>query len=98
MLASLTFIVWNVGTRTPLELVSDIRRAGRDARAFFLGLIAFAVGLIFIVAALVLVLPAIGVDADVWPTLVLMFVVALAIELLVGPALRRIAAGQARTN
>jgi hypothetical protein len=56
-----------------------------------LGLIAFAVGTIFMVASLVLILPAIGVDADVWPTLVLMFVVALAIELLVGPAVRGLA-------
>ncbi len=94
MLASLAFIVWNVGTRSPIMLVNDIRRAGRNPRTIILGAIAFAVGLIFIVAALVLVLAIVDFEAELWPTLVLMFLVALAIELLIGPDVRRIATGE----
>ncbi len=94
MLASLAFIVWNVGTRSPIMLLNDIRQTGRNPRAIFLGAIAFAVGLIFIVAGLVLVLAIVDFEAELWPTLVLMFLVALAIELLIGPDVRRIATGE----
>ncbi len=91
-LAALAFIVWNVGTRSPLALARDVRRAIRSPRGIFLGLISFAIGLIFVVAALVLVLPAIvDFETDLWLTLVLMFLVALAIELLIGPDVRRLA-------
>ncbi len=90
--------MWNVGTRSPLALARDIQRAARAPRTIFLGLIAFAVGLIFVIAALVLVLPAIvDFDTDLWVTLVLMFLVALAIELLIGPDLRRLATGEDTT-
>ena len=98
MLASLAFIVWNVGTRSPLSLVHDIRRTGRNPRALFLGAIAFAVGTIFIVAALVLVLAIVDFEAELWPTLVLMFLVALAIELLIGDDVRRLATGEKRAS
>jgi hypothetical protein len=75
-------------------LAHDIRRAGRNPRALFLGAIAFAVGTIFIVAALVLVLAIVDFEAELWPTLVLMFLVALGIELLIGPDVRRLAMGE----
>ena len=94
MLVSLAFIVWNVGTRSPITLINDLRRTGRNPRAIFLGAIAFAVGTIFIVAGLVLVLAIVDFEAELWPTLVLMFLVALAIELLIGPDVRRIATGE----
>ncbi len=75
----------------------DVRRSLRAPRAIFLGLIAFAIGLIFIVAALVLVLPAVvDFETDLWLTLVLLFLVALAIELLIGPDVRRLATRQDR--
>jgi hypothetical protein len=61
-----------------------------------LGTIAFIVGLIFIVAALVLVIAVVDFEADLWPTLILTFFVALAIELLVGPDVRRLATGENR--
>lgn len=94
MLASLAFIVWNVGTRSPMMLLDDLRRTGRNPRTIFLGAIAFVVGTIFIVAGLVLVLAIVDFEAELWPTLVLMFLVALAIELLIGPDVRRIATGE----
>jgi hypothetical protein len=86
--------VWNVGTRTPLALLRDIRRAAGELRAIFAGFVSLLVGLIFVAAAAVLILPALANPAtDFIPLEIFTFIVALMLEHLVGDDLRRLGGG-----
>ncbi|MGP6158782.1 MAG: hypothetical protein ACLPYS_14970 [Vulcanimicrobiaceae bacterium] len=94
VLDTLALIVWNVGTRTPLTLLRDMRRAAGEPRAIFAGLVSLLVGLIFVAAAAVLVLPAVADPvADFIPLEIFTFLVALLLEHLVGNDLRRLGGG-----
>jgi hypothetical protein len=92
VLSTLAFVVWNVGTRTPLEVLRDLRQGFRSPRVLFAGAVSVVVGFIFIVAATVLLVPAIADPAsDFAPAEIFTFVVALAIEHLIGNDLRSLA-------
>jgi hypothetical protein len=89
VLDTLAFALWNVGSRTPLELLADARRAFTDARALFGSVVAIAIGFVFVAAATVLVVPALADPAHEFvPIEFLTLVVALALDYLVGNDLR----------
>lgn len=91
-LDTFAFVVWNVGTRPPLAVLRDLRRALGDARKLAIGTLAALVGFIFVVAASVLVAPVVADPAhDLTLVELFTFLVALALEYLVGDTLRTIA-------
>lgn len=93
VLETLAFVVWNVGTRSPLAVLRAMRTAANRPRALATGAVAALVGLIFIAAATVLLLPAIAdLEADFVPTELGTLLVALALELLIGNDLRSLTA------
>jgi hypothetical protein len=94
VLDTLAFVVWNVGTRSPLEVIAAVRRALPAGRSLFAGILSGLVGLIFVVAAGVLLLPAIAVpQIDFVPAELFTLLVALALEHLIGNDLRALAGG-----
>jgi hypothetical protein len=98
VLDAAALIVWNIGTRSPATLLRDLQTALRDARALFVGTLSVLVGLVFVAAATVLVLPVLpDPDRQLVPVEIFTFVVALGIELLVGDDVRRVAAGRSRS-
>ncbi len=96
-LDTLGFVVWNVGTRPPLAVVRDIRRAFKDGRSLLDGIVATLVGFIFVTAASVLLIPAIADPArNLALAELFAFLVALVLEHLVGDDVRAFAGARAR--
>lgn len=97
MLETLALVVWNVGSRSPIGVVRDARKALMKPQAIVAGLLALVVGLIFVAAATVLLLPAVP-NPQVYfaPVQICTLLIALAIEFLIGADLRRIAGGRTR--
>ncbi len=94
VLDTLAFVVWNVGTRSPLEVIAAVRRALLARRPLFAGILSGLVGLIFVTAASVLLLPAISApQIDFVPAELFTLLVALALEHLIGNDLRALAGG-----
>jgi hypothetical protein len=92
VLDTLAFVVWNVGTRSPLELMAAVRTAFRERRSLFAGIVSALVGFIFVTAATVLLLPAIAApDIDFVPAELFTLLVALVLEHLIGNDLRTLA-------
>lgn len=90
-LDTLAFVVWNVGTRPPLAVVRDIRRGFGSPRILARGTLVALVGAILVVAACVLVAPAIRGASEFSAGVGLFIViVALALEALVGEDLRAV--------
>jgi hypothetical protein len=89
VLETLSFIVWNIGTRSPIAVIRDIAAAIGDSRKIVTGLARAVIGFIFISAAVVLLLPAL-VDpvVDFLPAELFTLLVALAIEHLIGNDVR----------
>jgi hypothetical protein len=88
----LAFIVWNVGTRSPLGVLRDVRAALGNARRLFTGIVCALVGFIFISAATVLMLPVIADPyVDFLPAQLFTLLVALAVEHLIGNDVRALA-------
>ncbi|MDQ2858321.1 MAG: hypothetical protein M3R53_06675 [Candidatus Eremiobacteraeota bacterium] len=99
VLETLAFVVWNVGTRSPLRVLRDVRASLRDVRAFVTGLVCALVGFIFIAAATVLLLPAIAdPPADFIPVEIGTLLIALATEHLIGNDLRTLAGARRQPN
>jgi hypothetical protein len=91
-LETLAFIVWNIGTRSPIGVLRDARAALRDGRKLFAGIICTIVGFIFIVAASILIVPiCVDPDVDFLPAELFTLLVALAIEHLIGNDVRALA-------
>lgn len=91
-LETLAFIVWNVGTRSPLTVLRDVRAALGDGRKLFAGVISALVGFIFISAATVLILPVVlDPEVDFLPAELFTLLVALALEHLIGNDVRALA-------
>ncbi len=91
-LDTLAFVVWNVGTRPPLAVVRDIWRAARDVRTLVAGAVAAIVGFIFVIAATVLLIPAVAnPPRDLALVELFTFLVALVLEHIVGNDLRALA-------
>ena len=99
VLDMLAFVVWNIGTRTPLALLRDLRRGLHDARVALIGAISFLVGLIFITAATVLLSPAIAdLERDFLPVELFTLLVGLALEHVVGDDLRALSGSRDKTG
>jgi hypothetical protein len=54
---TLAFLVWNLSTRSPLQLLRDLGNGFRRPGSFIRGTIAFAVGLLLLAGSLSLLLP-----------------------------------------
>ncbi len=95
VLDTLAFVVWNVGTRSPFDLLVAVRGALRRRRSLVAGFVSALVGFIFVTAATVLLLPAIAApEIDFVPAELFTLLVALALEHLVGNDLRALAGTQ----
>jgi hypothetical protein len=93
-LEALALIVWNVGTRSPMTVARDVRRAFAHGDGLFAGCVSLAIGAIFIAAAVVLVIPVLSPELDDFvPVEVFTFLVAIALEYLVGNDVRRLVGG-----
>jgi hypothetical protein len=89
VLETLALCVWNVGTRSLQATLADMARALRSPRALASGIFSALVGLVFVAAAVVLLIPAVSeLDGDFVPLMIYTFVAALVIEFLVGNDLR----------
>lgn len=89
VLETLAFIVWNIGTRSPIGVLRDVRAALGDGRKLFAGIVCTIVGFIFIVAAAILIVPICAdPDVDFLPAELFTLLVALAIEHLIGNDVR----------
>jgi hypothetical protein len=98
VLETLALVIWNIGTRSPAAVLRDVRRA-REKRSIALGVASFLVGLTFVAAATVLLLPAVPDKLDLLvPTEIFTFLVALGLEYLVGDDLRSLIGASARAN
>jgi hypothetical protein len=96
-LETLALVVWNVGTRPPWNMLRDVRASIRSPRALLAGFVSLSVGLIFVAAATILLVPAVPDPvAHFVPVLIFTFLIALAIEALVGNDLRRLGGGGTR--
>lgn len=99
VLETLALVVWNVGTRSPLQVLRDLRAALGIPRAIFAGFVAFAIGVIFVAAGTILLIPAIpNPRVYLVPAEIFTFLVALGIEFLIGNDLRRLAGGRTRSS
>lgn len=84
--------MWNVGTRSPATVVRDVLAALRSPKALAAGAFSAFVGMLFVAAATVMLLPIADAAAtDFVPLSIYTFVTALAVELLVGNDLRAVA-------
>jgi hypothetical protein len=98
VLETLALAIWNVGTRSPAAVLRDVRRA-RETRSLAMGVGTFLVGLIFVAAATVLLLPAVPNKIDLLvPTEIFTFLVALGLEYIVGEDLRSLFGSRARVS
>jgi hypothetical protein len=92
VLDTLAFTVWNIGTRSPVAVVAAVRTALRLRRSLVAGIVSALVGLIFVTAAAVLLLPAIALpQTDFIPAELFTLLVGLGLEHLVGNDLRALA-------
>ncbi len=84
-------MIWNIGTRSPAALLRDLRRSTSSGRGIIFGFASFVVGLLFVAAATVLLLPAVPDTLDLLvPTEIFTFLIALGIEYLIGNDLRKL--------
>jgi uncharacterized RDD family membrane protein YckC len=54
---TLAFLVWNLSTRSPLQVLRDVANGVRSPGTLFRGTISFAVGLLLLLGSLSLLLP-----------------------------------------
>jgi len=91
VLDTLAFSIWNVGTRSPATVLRDVRLRLRDRTALATGALRGTIGFIFLVAGTILLWPAVADPAsDFSATEIFAFLVALGLEHLIGPDVRRI--------
>lgn len=90
VLDALAFTVWDVGTRPPGQLVRDVARGARRRRSFGFGAIRFLIGLALLVLAGLAVRPVASREAVFTIVETGTLLVALLVEALVGPDLRRL--------
>lgn len=96
VLDACAFVIWDVGTRAPLRLLSDIRTGLRRPLSIRRGAVRFAVGLAAVFAAAAIAMPVAARVGDVTVVEFLTLIAALAVEQLVGPDLRRYQLGVKR--
>jgi len=88
--ASLTLIIWDIGTRSPAQLLSDIGKATSNPRVLVVGTVRFLIGLVFVVVSVTLMFFAVPENEFSRYTLyeIGAFITALAVELLIGDDMR----------
>jgi hypothetical protein len=86
---ALAFVVWDVGTRPPRDLVRDVARGARVPAVLARGLLRFVVGCALLCAGLAVARPAIPTLRAFTFIETGMLIAALLVETLVGPDLRR---------
>ena len=91
VLETLAFAIWNVGSRSPLDVVRDAYRTVRERRGIFTGIVALAIGLVFVAAGTILLQPALPSERDAMPIELATFLIALALERTIGGDLRALA-------
>ncbi len=92
VLETLAFVVWNLGSRSPLDVARDAYRALRTRRGLFSGIVALAIGLLFVAAATILLQPALNdPDRDFMPVELATFLIALGLDRLIGSDVRGLA-------
>ena len=92
VLETLAFAVWNVGSRSPIDVLRDAYRAIRERRGLFSGIVALAIGGVFVAAATILLQPAIADPVrDFVPVELATFLIALALDQVIGGDLRALA-------
>lgn len=86
---ALAFVVWDVGTRPPLQLARDVARGTRVPAKLARGLLRFAIGCALLLLAALVARP--GMPTLRAFTLIEtgMLIAALIVENLIGPDLRR---------
>lgn len=89
LLDALAFVVWDVGTRPPLTLAADVRRAFAARHGLVAGTLRFACGLALLMLAALVVGPSMPDRRTFTLTETAMLVAALLVEQLIGPDLRR---------
>jgi hypothetical protein len=91
LLHALAFIIWDIGTRPPARLLADIRGAASSLRALARALWQFVLGLAILCAGAMLMLSVTVVDVrrDFAVLEGIAVLAGLAIEMLLGPSLRR---------
>ena len=85
---ALAFIVWDVGTRPPTQLVRDVVRGVQSPQPFARGLIRLALGVALLFLAAVVARPAIPTLRAFMLIETGMLIAALLVENLIGPDLR----------
>lgn len=90
VLDALALTIWDVGTRPPSQLVRDVTRGGRRPRSLAAGLIRFLAGAGLLILAGVIARPVIPSKAVFTIVETGSLLVALLVEALIGPDLRRL--------
>ncbi|MFN2460232.1 MAG: hypothetical protein ABR591_06055 [Candidatus Velthaea sp.] len=88
MLETIAFAVWDVGTRSPVRLIADVRAGVRQPVSFRRGCFRFLVGIIALSGAAILTAPAVPRSGQWALLLALTLIAALLVEQLIGPDLR----------
>jgi hypothetical protein len=84
--------VCNIAARSPLRVLADVRRALRNPRAIFAAAAAAVIGLLFLGAGALLLMPAMpDPPRDFGAIELLTLLVGLALDALVGEDVRRLA-------
>ncbi len=88
--AAVGFIIWDIGTRSPAQVVSDVFCAAHDPRRMIGGLARFSAGLVFVLISIGLIFFAIpSIEAPRYTLYQIgTFIIALLIEVLVGDDVR----------
>ena len=86
---ALAFVIWDVGTRPPLRLASDVARGVRVPRSLVLGVVRFFAGAGLLVLGGVIARPAMPSLRAFTIIETVMLIAALLVEQLIGNDLRR---------
>jgi cytosine/uracil/thiamine/allantoin permease len=88
LLDTAALVIWNIGTRSPVHLLADVRAGLHERSAVVRGLVRLAAGALALTAAVAVSAPVATRVADFTIIECWALVIALVIEQLVGPGLR----------
>jgi hypothetical protein len=86
---ALAFVVWDVGTRPPLQLVRDVARGVRARAVLARGIVRFSIGLGLLILAALIARPGMPTLRAFMLVETGMLIAALLVENFIGPDLRR---------
>ncbi len=89
VLDACAFVVWDVGTRPPAQLVRDVTVSVRRPAALARGVVRFVAGFALLLIAFVIALPGFASARSFLFVQSGMLIAALVVENLIGPDLRR---------